>query len=208
MNVNSIWPHFDRLIWPDPRAYSHAVDDIGFAVAIAKIGSGLKKIPPDPTLPTGTRLIAVTNDPTDVPAGLARAFEETRAEFGHHAVRFGSIGAAASAERLVRQLLLAAYLHQTAIASGGHIRAAQLGELHERADSENSFRPERLLDRICAGFGTESPEPSRTWLAEIGRLRNCVVHRAGIVGLPGVAALRVRWSKPRATTSWCWILVC
>lgn len=175
-------------------AFHRAYASVAEATEFSALGARFSRLTPDVVLPNAQVTVAV-QAPND---------DALRAQFGSMAARYAVIAMVTACELYIRDVYAILYVGQKLAASkvgsiplARYERHVSRGRKQVRGDSIL-----KALGWIQAQTGVADTDlPSAAWLSDVILVRNCVVHRGGIVTNEDApdGSLRVRWRHQYVT---------
>lgn len=185
------------------EAYSAAIDSIAEASLFIKFTNELIDSAPESTLLNNSALIRLALQSEDISSvGLIKdSVERQISQFKIHTSKYSLVAMFVAVEVYVQTLLAIASLMKSIDLKGGTITSDEYRSVVQKAQNRSRARLDRQLELVLAQLGCDDVlQPTQTWLPGFTSLRNCLVHRNGLVSKRDVLAeqtdLVVRWCKP------------
>lgn len=168
--------------------YSRTMNALFYANLLARHGEAvLPDLPLEPGEPS--LALAFRTDNPDIP-------ELARSQFSTEVGRYALILALAHFDRFVLDLAVLDALVSAIVAGGGQIRFEEAVAIEKKVRTvrrQQSVAEE--LDRL-AGSDNESVKTGIVWFRGLYAIRNCLVHRAAIVGVQDKRLIKgIQWRR-------------
>ena len=166
------------------------VSDLERAAAFAVAGERVGKLPRGTELPPSDMLVRFGDD---------KAFSETWEQFSSYCARYSLLAMLTACEYYLGQLLFVAMLAEKVLEKGQVVPAEEMWEIAAKGQKKLYRSPTQTVrDTLSILKQDWQDVAGMAWFESLYRLRNCLVHRKGQVGVEDVGPeghLAVIWRR-------------
>jgi len=158
--------------------FARAIADLERAAMFAVVGERAGEPSADMKLQAADAVVYFGGRPDQG----GKLYSQVRERFGSYCANYSLVCMIGVCEQYLRQLHLLAELAVEQARSEGPIGGDKFEQIRKKAAKDTS-RLWRVFEELLEILGKERAEVhSRKWLSSLDAIRNCIVHRGGVVG--------------------------